>query len=99
MAIEEMKKIYVANKAGHKMGINEVDFDPSLHVLWDDHAAEVEEKTGQPVLDKAMVRDEIEAADNMGAIAVLVSKHGLKLPGNIKNFKTAKTKLLIQLED
>ena len=81
------------------MNINEVDFDPSRHTLWDQFVAQQTEKTGKPPISKNEVIDEIEAAESMGAMAALASKYGLKLPGNIKNVKTAKTKLISQLEE
>ena len=92
-------KITVAHKAsGKRMNINEVDYDPDVFVLWDDFAAAKEEETGKPTLSKRSVETEIMAADNLGAVAMVASKYKLKLPGNIKNVKTAKTKLLAQLE-
>jgi hypothetical protein len=94
-------KVEVADTADgdqHKF-INEVDFDPKHHVLWSEFSAKKEKKTGKPAVSKNTVREKIEAADNLGALAKIASEFKLKLPGNITNVKTAKTKLLAQLEE
>lgn len=90
-----LPKMWVANEKGHKMGINEADFDPDLHTPWETYVEEHGEEAG-PV-DAGAVKQEIEDADSLGALASIAVKHGLKFPGNVKKVETAREKLLAQL--
>lgn len=95
----QIPKMYVANKLGHKMGINEEDFDPSEHTPWTQFAAETEEETGEPAIDVSAIKAEIEAAESLGALATVAVNHSLKFPGNVKRMDTARKKLLSQLPE
>ena len=89
--------ITVAYKeTGKRMNINERDYNPEKHVLWDEYAAGLDEEPPPPPVGDAQV--EIIEADNLGALVRIAGEHRLKLPGNIKNVKTAQAKLLAQLE-
>lgn len=94
-----LPKITVAHKpTGARMNINEKDYDPAIHMLWDEFATGLDdalEPKAKPVGD---IQAAIVEADSLGALARLAGEHNLKLPGNIKNVSTAQTKLLAQLE-
>ena len=92
-----LPKITVAYRAtGKRMNINEVDYDPELHVLWDEF--DVGEADGPPTTATGDIQTAIVGAGSLGALVRIASENKLKLPGNIKNVSTAQTKLLAQLE-
>lgn len=100
MAIGPVPTITVANKHGHKMTINEADFDPAVHEVWSD---EKHIKARAPEAAKAEsdseARRDIGEASSLAGVAKAAAKHGLKMPGNIKKVDTAKRNLLRQLEE